>query len=357
MRAKTLPELISLFKPEHHLDHTEHHFFVNIFGNELNIFANEIAYSSENKTFFITGQSGNGKTSMLRNLQAQYPILLGEKFHFLYLEGRDLLNLKEGFDIRDVMLRIAHSLIPNHTLTKVSIDVESLNQIIEHYEREVLAGEKRLVLVIDDFEKIVVADVTQKDDVMYQFLFRDIPSLSHLQCIKLITFPFHFRNQAMIEDASFRDFIVHIDSNGFINSHKLQEVILKRLDTPSLIDDMPFLLSSSGANMRQLIQMVHDAGIISNASKGTKIDKDDIKNVVAKLRKEFSTLVESNIEFYHHINKHNSIDFENATHSKLLNLALRSRTVFAYLYEERYYYAVNPVVLGILEGRGKPRFF
>jgi len=357
VKAKTLPELISLFKPEHHLDHTEHHFFVNIFGKELDMFANEIAHATTSQTFFVTGQSGNGKTSMLRNLQFEYPTLLGEKFHFLYLEGRDLLNIANGFDIKDVMLQIALSLIPNQYLTKETVDIAKLNQTIVQYEREVLGGEKKLVLVIDDFEKIVVADLNQEDYGMYRFLFRDIPSLGQLQCIKLITFPFHFKNQAMIEDASFRDFIVHIDSSGFIDSGRLRDVISKRLDDISLIDDIPFLLSSSGANMRQLIQIVHDAGIVSCTAKGTKIDKDDVKVVVAKLRKVFAPLVESNIEFYRHIKKHHNIDYENPTHQRLLSLALRSRTVFAYLYEERYYYAVNPVVLGILEERGKPRFF
>lgn len=358
MRAKTLPELISLFKHENHLDETQHHFFVNIFGRELDRFATEIAHASVSQTFFVTGQSGNGKTSMLRNLQAEYPELLGEQFHFLYLEGRDLLDLKEGFDIKYVMLRIAHSLMPNQALTKASVDIATLNETIEQYENEVLGGEKRLVLVIDDFEKIVVADVNQEDDVMYRFLFRDIPSLSHLQCVKLITFPFHFRNQAMIEDASFRDFIVPIDSSGFIDNDRLQEVILKRLDNVSLIEDIPSLLKSSGANMRQLIQMVHDAGIASDASKGTKIDRDDIKSVKAKFRKDFKPLVERNMAFFRYVKEHHSIDFENGEHQRLLSMALRSRTVFAYLFEEDYYYAVNPVVLGVLEGRrGKLRFF
>ena len=147
-------------------------------------------------------------------------------------------------------------------------------------------------MVIDDFEKIVIADVNQQDDRMYQFLFRDIPSLSHLECVKLITFPFHFRNRAMIEEASFRD---------FIDNNRLKDVILKRLDNELLIEDIPSILSSSGANMRQLIQLVHDGGNISIASKGTKIDRGDIKKVVSKLQKEFRALVESNIEFYRYI--------------------------------------------------------
>ena len=348
MKAKTLPQLISLFKHDQHLDHTQHHFFVNIFGQELDIFANEIANASSNKTFFVTGQSGNGKTTMLRNLQAHYPKLLGEGFYFLYLEGRDLLNLKEGFDIKDVMLRIAHTLMPNRNLTNESVDIAILNQIIKQYEREVLGDKKRLVLVIDDFEKIVITDVNQKDDVMYQFLFQDIPSLSGLESIKLITFPFHFRNQAIIEDASFRDFIVHIDSSGSIDSNRLKEVILKRLENKSLIDDIPLILSSSGANMRQLIELVHDAGTISKALGGKKIDRGDIKKVIAKLSRNFRSLVESNIEFYRYIKEHNSIDFENPTHQGLLNLALHSRTVFAYLYEDEYYYDVIPMVLWVL---------
>jgi len=82
---------------------------------------------------------------MLRNLQAQYPELLGDRFYFLYLEGRDLISLKEGFDIRDVMLRIAHTLMPSRVLSKKSVSITILNQIIEQYEEEVLGGKKRLV--------------------------------------------------------------------------------------------------------------------------------------------------------------------------------------------------------------------
>ena len=61
----------------------------------------------------------------------------------------------------------------------------------------------------------------------------------------------------MIEEASFRDFIVHIDSNGFIDNNRLKDVILKRLDNELLIEDIPSILSSSEANIRQLIQF-HD---------------------------------------------------------------------------------------------------
>jgi hypothetical protein len=356
MRAKTLKDLLTLFNPQQHLDHTQHHFFVNIFGRELNRFANEIASASSNQTFFITGQSGNGKTSMLRNLQAHYPKLLGEGFYFLYLEGRDLFDL-ESLDIQDVMYAIAQKLMPKEPLTKESMDMVRLNEIVGRYEKEVLGGKKRLVLVIDDFEKIVIADANKTDDAMYRFLFRDIPSLRYLDAIKLITFPFHFKNSTMIEDGLFRDFIVHLDDFGRVDVNSIKEVILKRLEERDLVQDIEFLIGPSGANMRQLIQIIYQAGINSDTFGGTKIDRDDIKEAIVGLRKDFSAFVNSHLAFYRYIRQNHNIDPNNAEHQELLHLTLRNRTVFAYLFEGSYYYGVNPVVLELLDGRGKPEFF
>lgn len=354
MKAKTLSQLITLFNPQQHLDETQHHFFVNIFGKELDRFVTEIVHAPDNQTFFITGQSGNGKTSMLKNLQAEYPKEL-KSFHFFYLEGRDLLNL-DHLKMEDVIYKIATKLMPLETIIRESLTIDALNKIIKHYEDEVLEGKKRLVLVIDDFEKLVIADLNKTDDVYYKFLFEGIPSLKYLNCIKLVTFPFHFKNRAIIEDAVFKDFIVHLDATGSIDVPSIQEVILKRLDDTTLIAELTLLISSSGANMRQLIQIVHQAGLESETVKGTRIDKSDILGAIGRLRKEFSELIERDLQFYKYVHKHNSIDFQNEKHQSLLTSALRKRIVFAYLFDNSYYYALNPVVLKLLEGRGKPRF-
>lgn len=355
MKAKTLTQLITFFNPQQHLDETQHHFFVNIFGKELDKFVTEIVHAPANQIFFITGQSGNGKTSMLRNLQTEYPKELNA-FHFLYLEGRDLLNL-EYLKIEDVMFKIATKLMPLETITRENLTIDSLNEIIKRYEDEVLEGKKRLVLVIDDFEKLVIADLNKTDDVYYQFLFEGIPSLKSLNCIKLVTFPFHFKNRAIIEDAVFKDFIVHLDATGSIDVQRIQEVILKRVDDTTLISELAFFISFSGANMRQLIQLVHQAGLESQTAKGTKIDKSDMLGAIGRLRKEFSELIERDLEFYKYVHEHKGIDFQDEKHQALLTSALRNRTVFAYLFDDSYYYALNPVILKLLKGRGKPRFF
>ena len=354
MKAKTLTQLITLFNPQQHLDETQHHFFVNIFGKELDRFVTEIVHAPTNQIFFITGQSGNGKTSMLRNLQTEYPEEL-KSFHFFYLEGRDLLNL-EHLKIEDVIYKIATKLMPTEAIVRGSLSIDTLNEMIKRYEDEVLEGKKRLVLVIDDFEKLVIADLNKTDDVYYKFLFEGIPSLKYLNCIKLVTFPFHFKNSAIIEDARFKDFIIHLDTTGSIDVPSIQEVILKRLDDTTLISELPFLISFSGANMRQLIQIVHQAGLESKTAKGTKIDKSDMLGAIGRLRKEFRELIERDLEFYKYVHKYNEIDFKDEKHQALLTSALRNRTVFAYLFDSSYYYALNPVVVKLLEGRGRARF-
>ena len=174
MKAKNLSELIIVFDPTMHLDETQHQFFVNIFGKELDRLVTEIVHALNNQIFLITGQSGNGKTSMLRNLQKEYPNELKE-FHFIYLDGRDLLNI-EDLKIEDVMYKIAKKLMPSETVSK-NISMDTLNKIINSYEDKVLKGKKRVVLIIDDFEKIVITDLNKKDDAYYKFLFEGIPSL------------------------------------------------------------------------------------------------------------------------------------------------------------------------------------
>ena len=109
--------------------------------------------------------------------------------------------------------------------------------------------------------------------------------------------------------------------------------------------------------MRQLIQIVHQAGLESKTAKGTKIDKSDMLGAIGRLRKEFRELIERDLEFYKYVHKHNEIDFKDEKHQALLTSALRNRTVFAYLFDSSYYYALNPVVVKLLEGRGRARFF
>ena len=108
--------------------------------------------------------------------------------------------------------------------------------------------------------------------------------------------------------------------------------------------------------MRQLIQIVHQAGLESKTAKGTKIDKSDMMGAIGRLRKEFRELIERDLEFYKYVHKHNEIDFKDEKHQALLTSALRNRTVFAYLFDSSYYYALNPVVVKLLEGRGRARF-
>lgn len=354
MKAKTLSELINLFNPQQHLDETQHYFFVNIFGKELDMFVTEIVYAPTNQIFFITGQSGNGKTSMLRNLQSEYPKKL-ESFYFFYLEGRDLLNL-ENLKIEDVIFKIAIKLMPSETIAKENLTIDALNEIIKRYEDEILEGKKRFVLVIDDFEKLVIADLNKTDDAYYKFLFEGIPYLKYLNCIKLVTFPFYFKNHAILEDALFKDFIIHLDDTGSVNLKNIQDVIFKRLDDRTLISDLASIISSSGANMRQLIQIVNKAGIESQVNSGTKIDKNDIAQAISSLRRDFSEMIEKDLTFYKYIHQNKCIDSQNNKHQALLNISLRNRTVFAYLFNNRYYYALNPIVVELLNGRGKPRF-
>jgi len=46
----------------------------------------------------------------------------------------------------------------------------------------------------------------------------------------LVTFPFCFKNHAIIEDAVFKNFIVNSDVTESINIQRFQEFKLKRVD-------------------------------------------------------------------------------------------------------------------------------
>ena len=77
--------------------------------------------------------------------------------------------------------------------------------------------------------------------------------------------------------------------------------------------------------------IVYQAGINSDTFGGTKIDRDDIKEAIIGLRKDFSAFVNSHLAFYRYIRQNHNIDPNNAEHQELLHLTLRNRTVFAYL--------------------------
>ena len=109
--------------------------------------------------------------------------------------------------------------------------------------------------------------------------------------------------------------------------------------------------------MRQLIQLVNKAGLEAQTAKGSRIDKDDIKKAISIEGRKFKELIEKDLEFYQYVHKHKNIDFQNEQHRIFLTSALRNRTVFAYLFEDSYYYALNPVVVKFLEGRSEPKFF
>ena len=108
-KATTIKEIFGNFAQEKYLDVETQEFYVNLYSKDLQRFVTALKDNQiPSKSFFIAGQSGNGKSSVLNLLTIKYPIL-EEKYIFNYVAGREIF-LYEDIDIVDILLMIGYKL-------------------------------------------------------------------------------------------------------------------------------------------------------------------------------------------------------------------------------------------------------
>lgn len=108
-KATTVEEIYHNFVQENYLDKETEEFYVNLYEKDLKLFVSDLSRNIiPSKSFFIAGQSGNGKSSVLHMLTTKYPEL-ENKYLFNYITGREIF-IYEDIDIVDILLMIGHVL-------------------------------------------------------------------------------------------------------------------------------------------------------------------------------------------------------------------------------------------------------
>ena len=114
-KAKTLEDIYNSFEGNRPLSVDEYDFFINIYDKklkrfELNFKRNKIYQN----IFFIAGQSGNGKSSILNNLKHNNAIF--ENYDIRHFEAKEFRN-HDNINIVDILLIIGFDLLDKSTLS------------------------------------------------------------------------------------------------------------------------------------------------------------------------------------------------------------------------------------------------
>lgn len=414
-KATTIKEIYSVFAHEKFLKADDKDFYVDLYEADFKRFVvalknNEIP----SKAFFIAGQSGNGKSTVLNLLTTNYPEL-EDNFEFNYIAGRTIF-LYEDIDIVDILIMIGNTLTKNNptlqgkffeklqkledvkdglleesstnsdkseenlgikakigvgakflSILKASVDLESsykineeirndarrffkikrkelidlINDIILDYK--VLKNDgKSLVIVIDDLEK--------KDNIDNLFL-KDISLLNELNLIKIVTMPIHIHRNETFPASDVREFGLKLktyDDNPTKDIELLRKVILKRLENTNLITEeaINLAIEYSGANLRQLIKIIHIAAEEALTFDSETITDKEVQEAINRLQRDYSSKAMNMKTFLNDILK-NKFYEDNSTNLTNIARATKMELVFAY-FNGIVWYEVNPIIKNIL---------
>ncbi|MGD9554024.1 MAG: hypothetical protein AB7D96_00980 [Arcobacteraceae bacterium] len=115
VKAKTLDDIYNNFEGNRPLSENEYVFFVDIYDKKLKRFIGNIKRNTNYQNiFFIAGQRGNGKSTILNNLKHKNSDF-EKSYEIRHLQAKDLLNYND-VDIVDVLLIIGFDLIDNNIL-------------------------------------------------------------------------------------------------------------------------------------------------------------------------------------------------------------------------------------------------
>lgn len=114
-KAKTLDDIYNSFEGNKPLTEDEYDFFVNIYDKKLKRFIGNVKRNENYENiFFVAGQRGNGKSTILNNLKHRN-MAFEESYEIRHLQARELLNYSD-IDIVDILLVIGFNLIDNNDL-------------------------------------------------------------------------------------------------------------------------------------------------------------------------------------------------------------------------------------------------
>ena len=116
-KAKTLDDIYNNFEGNRPLSENEYDFFINIYDNKLKRFIGNIKRNKNKQNiFFIAGQRGNGKSTILNNLKHENKEF-EESYEIRHIQAMEVFKY-DDIDIVDILLGIGFNLIDNNDLEK-----------------------------------------------------------------------------------------------------------------------------------------------------------------------------------------------------------------------------------------------
>ncbi len=414
--AENMQQLIENFNHLRVIDEKLRIFYVDIFKEELDdlrIRLKMIDNLPPNITFFITGQRGTGKSSALHQLPT--PDLL-QQFEFKFITFYKEQNIAD-IDIVDVLFHIGYSLIKDDkkllrrfdkkikelkdlyddTISKLNLKeiekegdftlklwakfranktfrtevrekikpniddfVDIVSDIILEYSEKLVEQNKRLLLILDDLEKMTDSEQIIK-------LFVDSQEYLHrLNVVKIIAFPVNLPTEDarfnVSHDGGIYRFSIRVTpAPDFLpdeiverNRELFREVVRKRVKNMSLIklDAIEMAIDYSGGIVRQFIKLIQDAAF--NAMKenfdNPVITVENVKQAVARNRLNMSySVVGIKRKLLKYVKEHKNLpEVTDKTEKDELINAILGNLIIVYPNDEAWY-DVNPLISEILD--------
>lgn len=115
IKAQTLDDIYESFEYNRPLSEDEYDFFENIYENKLKRFINDVRRNKvHQKIFFIAGQRGNGKSTILNNLKNKNEEF-EKSYEIRHIQAMEVFDIAD-IDIIDILLVIGFDLIDNNLL-------------------------------------------------------------------------------------------------------------------------------------------------------------------------------------------------------------------------------------------------
>ena len=384
-KANSMKRVFQVFTPGVNLKDYDN-FYVDIFKERMAEFSLELEnLQYPSKTYLIAGQSGNGKSTALYQLSKKKE--LTDIYDIKYISGKQSFEYMSDIDIADVLFNIAYVLIKDdEELKKEFIEkLDKLNKLndkelkeeIEKLEDEegkaklkssigvgisllrlfktasdftasyassslvrksakemlkfkttdlnnivneiIERNDKKIIVIIDDLEK--------RKDVNHLFTNESqMSSLSSLKLTKIIATPIHLARSAYLAYGEPKYFGLKLFNNKkeIIKEEAINEVINK-----------------SGANITQLIYLVHKSALKEMMTKSELINKNNVDNAVFDLRLDLSSFVQNQLSFIKTV-QNKKIELDDKAQTEKIEKATSNNIVFSY-FNGITWYGVNPV--------------
>jgi len=118
IKATNLDEVFNNFEGNKPLSEDEYDFFVNIYDKKLKRFIGSIQRNDNYENiFFIAGQRGNGKSTILNNLKHRNKSFK-DKYYIKHLQAKELLDYND-IDIVDILLILGFYLLDDNELDEI----------------------------------------------------------------------------------------------------------------------------------------------------------------------------------------------------------------------------------------------